>query len=167
MIFTATIFLLNRSCTEIVLVAGSIAVMGPAIFRNEPDTISSAVNSPPSALRVPRARSWSPALISASAPGFASSNFTESGAYRRRMVSFEMRMTTSLFGPRAFVAIVIVPAAGSTLFTRPPRPCFCHSSRSCTCLSAMSAFFIATMDAAITDFLSSDRFPRISSRSPT
>ena len=86
---TVTDFLVARSCSVIVFAEVSIEEIVPAMFRNVPATISAAVNSVPSALRVPRARSWSPALICSSFAGFASSNLIESGAYRRTTVSLE------------------------------------------------------------------------------
>jgi hypothetical protein len=78
-IFTVTGFLLNRSLTVRVPLEASTSLSRPAMFRKEPETISSALRSPPSALRVPRARSWSPGLIWSRVPGVASSNLTESG----------------------------------------------------------------------------------------
>src|ERR1019366_7209122 len=54
--FTTTALLRIASCTVIVLLAASIALMVPAIFRNAPETTSSALTSLPSGLRVPRAR---------------------------------------------------------------------------------------------------------------
>ena len=79
-IFTANDFLVMRSITVIVFALASIDEMVPAILRKLPETTSSAANSLPSALRVPRARSWSPALIRSIGAGLASSNETESGA---------------------------------------------------------------------------------------
>src|SRR5258708_2150792 len=57
-IFTVMDFFETKSWTVMVPADASSAEIGPAIFRNVPETISSAVNSAPSALRVPRARSW-------------------------------------------------------------------------------------------------------------
>ena len=54
--FTTTALFPIASCTVIVLFAVSIALMIPAIFRNVPETTSSALTSLPSGLRVPRAR---------------------------------------------------------------------------------------------------------------
>ena len=77
---TSTGFLVTRSVTVSVPAAASIVLMVPDMLRNDPETTSSAAKSPPLALRVPRARSWSPALICARTLGVASSNCTESGA---------------------------------------------------------------------------------------
>ena len=72
---------------EVIEIAGSIKWFDasvettvPARFRNVPETISSAFNSVPSALRVPRARSWSPGRTWSRVPALASSNLIESGA---------------------------------------------------------------------------------------
>ena len=73
-------FFVARSCTVMLFAEASMDEIVPAIFRNVPQTISVAVNSLPSALRVPRARSWSPTLICSRRAGFASSNLIESGA---------------------------------------------------------------------------------------
>ena len=51
----------------------------PAMFRNEPEITASAVTSP-SGVRAPRARSWSPGLISLRELFLASLNLIESGA---------------------------------------------------------------------------------------
>ena len=61
--FTTTGFFVAKSFTVIDCAGASIEVTVPAMLRNDPDTISSAANEPPSALREPRARSWSPTLI--------------------------------------------------------------------------------------------------------
>src|SRR5580693_1354801 len=47
---TTTGFFVTKSCTVIMFVPASIELIVPEIFRNEPDTTSSAVSSPPSAL---------------------------------------------------------------------------------------------------------------------
>lgn len=56
-IFTVMGFFATRSITVIVPALSSTALIVPAILRNVPETTSSAVNSAPSALRVPLARS--------------------------------------------------------------------------------------------------------------
>jgi len=56
--------------------------------------------------------------------------------------------------------------AGSIAVTRPPAPCFCHSSRSCACFSARSAFFMAITEAASNDLPSGAFAPRTRMRSP-
>ena len=68
--FMFTAFLVKTSITPIVLSPWLIAETVPAMLRNDPETISSALSSLPSALRVPRARSWSPDLISSSVPAW-------------------------------------------------------------------------------------------------
>ena len=55
--FTRTGFFVFKSVTLIVLWPALMEETVPAMFRNDPETISSAVNSLPSSLRVPRARS--------------------------------------------------------------------------------------------------------------
>jgi hypothetical protein len=54
---TSTGFFVFKSMTLIVFSLTSIEATVPAMFRNDPQTISSAANSLPSSLRVPRARS--------------------------------------------------------------------------------------------------------------
>jgi hypothetical protein len=58
------------------------------------------------------------------------------------------------------------PVVGSIAVTRPPAPCFCHSSRSCARLSARSAFFMATTETASNDLPSGAFVPRTRMRSP-
>ena len=149
-----------------VLAEASIEEIVPAMFRNVPHTISAAASSLPSALRVPRARSWSPGLISSSRAGFASSNLIESGAYLRTMVSLAKWMVTVFFSPIPCWVITMEFAAGSMLLTNPPTPCLRHSSRSWVCFSAMLAFFIAIRVLPRTVFPSWASCPRTRMRSP-
>ena len=58
-----TDFFASMSFTVMLLLAASRELTVPAILRNVPEITSSAVSSLPSALRLPRARNWSPALI--------------------------------------------------------------------------------------------------------
>ena len=53
---TSTGFFVFKSVTLIVFWLTSIEETVPAMFRNDPETISSAAKSLPSSLRVPRAR---------------------------------------------------------------------------------------------------------------
>ncbi len=79
-IFTTAACLLIVSFSVTVPAARSTDVISPARLRKVPETISSAVNSVPSAFLLPRARNWSPILIWLSGASLASSNFTELGA---------------------------------------------------------------------------------------
>ncbi len=61
--FTTTGALAIRSITVISFAPALTASTAPAMFRNDPETTSAAMSSVPSALKVPRARSWSPGWI--------------------------------------------------------------------------------------------------------
>ena len=74
-----TDFFANMSFTVMLLLAASMELIVPAMLRNVPEITSSAAISFPSALRVPRARNWSPVLIWSIVPFCASANFTELG----------------------------------------------------------------------------------------
>jgi len=77
---TAIVFLVARSLTTISPASAFMELMVAAICRNEPDTIRPAAIEAPSPALSPSTRTWSPTLISARELGWASLNFTESGA---------------------------------------------------------------------------------------
>src|ERR1022692_4018573 len=82
--------------------------------------------------------------MSATAPGLASANFTESGAYRRTNVFSLATIMSGLVPSMVRVLMVTSPALASTAVTRPPTPRFCHSAWSACCFLAMSALVITT-----------------------
>src|ERR1022692_2717251 len=104
--------------------------------------------------------------MSATAPGLASANFTESGAYRRTNVFSLATIMSGLVPSMVRVLMVTSPALASTAVTRPPTPRFCHSAWSACCFLAMSALVITTRVVAASEVLSSDSSPRANRRSP-
>src|ERR1700738_2188974 len=101
-------------------------LMVPATLRNVPQTTSSASIWEPSALLLPRARSWSPARIASRGAGCASAKRTDPGAYRLSEVALEVFIVTVFTVGPAPVVTVIDPDEGSTLFTRPATARFCQ-----------------------------------------